>query len=209
MHECMHAYIQTHIHTYIHTYTQTHEHTYIHTYIHAHVARHPRVAIYFAARCQIVRGVMLPQQRMAQMVMMQRPADCHDAAAGAGAGLAATGGRAPRGQSSPEASVSPITTAGIAIAKLPRVRLAEAVESMCPEFDSMLTGALDQRMLCIVIWMLTGVNCNLTVQDLRCASYAELYERSDSQQTVRSPATRHYTNRSNKDCLNVVSTQTM
>ena len=72
-----------------------------------------------------------------------------------------------------------ITSSGIMLCKLPKIRLGEALEFLEEVLDSTLTAAAtcDQDMLAIIIWLLTRIKPNQMITDLRCERYIDLYLR--------------------------------
>ena len=72
-----------------------------------------------------------------------------------------------------------VTTAGLPINKLPKVRLSEGIEFLEETLDSTLTAhsSCDQDMCAIIVWLLTRIRPNLMITDLRCERYIDLYLR--------------------------------
>ena len=70
-----------------------------------------------------------------------------------------------------------VTTGGIPIRKLPKVRLGEAIEFVKPELDVTVFGELSQELLAMVLWELTHIKPSMKVQEFRAASYVDLYSR--------------------------------
>ena len=77
-------------------------------------------------------------------------------------------------QASAEAWRKHVTTSGIPICKLPKIRLGEALEFLEEVLDSTLTAqpTCDQELLGMTVWLLTKIK-----PDLRCTRYIELYDR--------------------------------
>ena len=72
-----------------------------------------------------------------------------------------------------------VTTASIPLCKLPKVRLAEALEFLEERLDSTITSNAyaDQELLSITVWLITNIKPNTKITDLRCKYYVEIYER--------------------------------
>ena len=70
-----------------------------------------------------------------------------------------------------------VTTGGIPIRKLPKVRLGEAIEFVKPGLDVTVVGELSQELLAMVLWELTHIKPSMKVQEFRAASYVDLYSR--------------------------------
>ena len=70
-----------------------------------------------------------------------------------------------------------LTTGGISISKLPKIRLSESVEFVEPHLDSTLLAQCDQDLLAMIVWLLTRIRPNIKIQDLRCDVYVEIYIR--------------------------------
>ena len=70
-----------------------------------------------------------------------------------------------------------VTTGGVAMKKLPKVRLGEAIEFIKPELDVTMIWDLSQELLSIVQWSLTPIKPCMKLQEFRAASYVDLYSR--------------------------------
>ena len=70
-----------------------------------------------------------------------------------------------------------VTTGGIPIRKLPKVRLGEAIEFIKAELDVTVIGELSQELLAMVRLELTHIKPSMKVQEFRAASYVDLYSR--------------------------------
>ena len=70
-----------------------------------------------------------------------------------------------------------VTTAAIAIYKMPKCRMTEAIEFVDSRLDVTVTAPLEPNLLTIVIWEQTRVRPSLKINDLRCKSYLDLYLR--------------------------------
>ena len=70
-----------------------------------------------------------------------------------------------------------VTTGGIAMKKLPKVRLGEAIEFIKPELDVTVLGELSQELLAMVLWELTHIKPSMKITEFRAASYVDLYSR--------------------------------
>ena len=70
-----------------------------------------------------------------------------------------------------------VTTGGVAIRKLPKIRLGEAIEFVKPTIDVTVVGELSQELLAIVMWELTHIKPCMKVQEFRASSYVDLYSR--------------------------------
>ena len=71
----------------------------------------------------------------------------------------------------------PLTTSAIPIYKLPKCRLTECIEFLCDAIDCTLTADLDQLLLSIIVWQLTGVKPDLQITEFHARSYLDLYLR--------------------------------
>ena len=69
----------------------------------------------------------------------------------------------------------PLTTSGIPLYELPKIRLAECVEFICSVMDWFLTVDLDKRLLSVIVWQLTGVKPDLQICKFKAKSYLDLY----------------------------------
>ena len=72
---------------------------------------------------------------------------------------------------------TPVTTGSIPIWKLPRVRLTECLEFVEPKLDATLTACQPNQILMMILWTLTRTKVQMKVQELRCHSYLEVYQR--------------------------------
>ena len=70
-----------------------------------------------------------------------------------------------------------VTTGGVAIRKLPKIRIGEAIEFVKPGLDVTVVGELSQELLAIVMWELTHIKPSMKVQEFRATTYVELYLR--------------------------------
>ena len=70
-----------------------------------------------------------------------------------------------------------VTTGGVAIRKLPKIRLGEAIEFVKPGLDVTVVGKLSQELLAMVLWELTHIKPSMEAQEFRAASYVDLYSR--------------------------------
>ena len=72
-----------------------------------------------------------------------------------------------------------VTTASIPLCKLPKIRLAEAIEFLEEKLDATITSNtyVDQELASIVVWLMSGIKPNTKITDLRCKYYIEIYER--------------------------------
>ena len=70
-----------------------------------------------------------------------------------------------------------VTTGGVPIRKLPKIRLGEAIEFVKPGLDVTVVGELSQELLAMVLWELTHIKPSMKVQEFRAASYVDLYSR--------------------------------
>ena len=70
-----------------------------------------------------------------------------------------------------------VTTGSIAIWKLPKVRLTDCLEFVEPKLDATLTACVPSQILVIMLWELTHTKIQMKVQELRCHSYLEVYQR--------------------------------
>ena len=70
-----------------------------------------------------------------------------------------------------------LTTSGIPLYKLPKSRLTECIEFICSTIDCTLTADLDQRLLSIIVFQLTGVKPELHISELHANTYLDLYLR--------------------------------
>ena len=70
-----------------------------------------------------------------------------------------------------------VTTGSIAIWKLPNMRLTECLEFVEPKLDATLTACVPSQILVIMLWELTHTKIQMKVQELRCHSYLEVYQR--------------------------------
>jgi hypothetical protein len=67
-----------------------------------------------------------------------------------------------------------ISTVAVPIAKLNKMRLAEAVSHVV-ELDCAITADLDQVTLSVLIWVFTRIRPNIMVSELRSITYLDLY----------------------------------
>ena len=70
-----------------------------------------------------------------------------------------------------------VTTGGVEIRQLPKIRLGEAIEFVKPGLDVTVVGELSQELLAMVLWELTHIKPSMKVQEFRAASYVDLYSR--------------------------------
>ena len=70
-----------------------------------------------------------------------------------------------------------VTTSGISVKKLPKVRLGEAIEFVKPGLDVTVIGDLSQDLHAVVLWALTHIKPSMKVQEFRSQSYVDLYQR--------------------------------
>ena len=70
-----------------------------------------------------------------------------------------------------------VTTGGVPIRKLPKVRLGEAIEFVKPELDVTVFWELSQELLAMVLWELTHIKPSMKVQEFRSQTYVDLYQR--------------------------------
>ena len=58
-----------------------------------------------------------------------------------------------------------VTTSGIPVKKLPKVRPGEAIEFLKAELDVTVIGDLSQELLAVVLWELTHIKPSMKIQD--------------------------------------------
>ena len=71
----------------------------------------------------------------------------------------------------------PVTTASIPFSKMPKCRLTEAIEFVDPKLDVTLTASFEPSVLCMISWEQTNIKPVMKINDLRCGSYLEVYQR--------------------------------
>ena len=71
----------------------------------------------------------------------------------------------------------PVTTSAIPLYKLPKCRLTEAIEFVCPDIEVTLVASLDQQQLALIIWVLTRIKADLNITEYHAKSYLDLYMR--------------------------------
>ena len=57
------------------------------------------------------------------------------------------------------------------------MRLTECLEFVEPKLDATLTACQPNQILMMILWTLTRTKVQMKVQELRCQSYLELYQR--------------------------------
>ena len=70
-----------------------------------------------------------------------------------------------------------VTTGGVAMKQMPKVRPGEAIEFIKPKLDVTVIGELSQELLAMVLWELTHIKPCMKLQEFRAASYVDLYSR--------------------------------
>ena len=70
-----------------------------------------------------------------------------------------------------------VTTGGVAIRQLPKIRLGEAIEFIKAGLDVTVIGELSQELLAVAVWELTHIKPCMKVQEFRAASCVDLYSR--------------------------------
>ena len=70
-----------------------------------------------------------------------------------------------------------VTTGGIPIRKLPKVRQGEAIEFVKPGLDVTVVGDLSKELHSVVLWELTNIKPSTKVQEFRAVTYVGLYLR--------------------------------
>ena len=60
---------------------------------------------------------------------------------------------------------------------MPKYRMTEAIEFVDPKLDVSLTAPFEPSVLCMIIWEQTNIKPVMKINDLRCGSYLEVYQR--------------------------------